>query len=137
MYRNTELKTVSKILSSSTSGSTIGGQVSAGMKRWVTFITVDAASAAGTEGLRLYVASVGVSNPTAASLIATGNRKAMIDLRATGKVGQANNSANGPPLQVPARPDAGAPLFSIAASKWMGVFSTLASANVFVQYYDE
>lgn len=137
MYKNTELKTVSKILSSSASGKTIGGQVATGMKRWVTFVTIDAANSAKTEALRLYVASVGVSNPTSASLIATSNRKAMIDIRATGKVGKRNISVNGPPLQVPMQPDAAAPLFSIASGKWMGVFATLASGNVFVQYYDE
>lgn len=136
-YRNTELKTVSKVLTSSASAINIGGQVPAGMKRWVTFLAADALLATGAESVRVYIASVGVSNPTAASLIATSNRKMVIDIRASGPAGAQQLCANGPPFQLPARPDTNAPLFSIAASKWLGAFATRTTGNLFVQYYDE
>ena len=142
--RNIELNTVSKVVTSETSGINIGGQVPSGMKRWVTFLTLDTMAITGCSSVRLYLASVGVSNPTKASIIATGNRKMLLDLRAsgiqasaaTGKTKQ-DLTPHGPPLQIPESPDANKPLFSIAGGKWLGVWASVTTANVFIQYYDE
>lgn len=135
--RNMELKTVSKVVTSETSALNIGGQVPAGMKRWVTFIGLDTMLITGASSVKLYLASVSVSIPTKASLIATGNRKMVLNLRATGLNSVRNQTPDGPPLMIPDKPDTNKPLFSIAASKWLGVWASYTSANVTLQYFDE
>lgn len=131
--RNIELKTVNKTITSNTAGKNIGGQVAAGMKRWVTFVSIDNVySAAGASQLRMYFASVSVSNPTKASLIATGNRKLMLDLRGT----QTSGFRKGP-VKVPKVQNIDTPLFSIAAEKWLGVYASKTTGIVTVQYFDE
>ncbi len=134
--RTKELKTVTKVLSSSTSYS-VGGQVPTGTKRWITFLQIDtgstaAAVAGGASQLGVYLASVGVSNPTKASIVATGNRKMLVHLRSTQMTG-----ARRPPLRVPPVPNPDAPLFSIASAKWLGVSATKTTGMLLMQYYDE
>jgi hypothetical protein len=132
--RNIELKTVSKVASSQASTLTIGGVVPAGMKRWVTFVSIDTPYIAGASQLGVYLASVGVSVPVKASLIATANRKMLIYLRST----QANTDPfRRTPLQIPKVPNIETPLFSIAGGKWLGVFATKTTANITLQYFDE
>lgn len=135
--RNRELKTESRLIASNVATACIGGQVPASMKRWVTFITLDGAALTGAKSLRLYLASVGVSNPTVASIVATANRKMVIDLRASGMTGRVNLTPDGPPLMIPDKPDADKPLFSIAGGKWLGATTTNTTALLHVQYYDE
>jgi len=130
--RNRDSKTVSTVVTSATSAINIGGQVPAGMKRWVSFIHVDTPLSTGASQVGVYLASVGVSNPTKASLIATGNRKGLFFLRATQLSGARN-----PPLRVPKVPNPETPLFSIAAAKWLGVWATKTTALVTVGYFDE
>ncbi|MFH0904231.1 MAG: hypothetical protein V1854_03475 [Methanobacteriota archaeon] len=137
MTRNIELKTQSRLIASAVATDTIGGVVPAGMKRWVTFITLDGASLAGAKSVRLYLASVGVSNPIVASIVATANRKMVIDLRASGMTGRVNLTPDGPPLMIPDKPDADKPLFSIAGGKWLGATTSRTTALVHVQYFDE
>lgn len=132
--RNVELQTTARYCSSDASTLNIGGQVPAGMKRWVTFISLDAASITDTLAVRVHLASVGVSVPTMASLVATGNRKMLLNLRASKMAGI---SRGGVPLQIPDKPDMDKPLFSIDEGKWLGVFASNLSANLFVQYFDE
>lgn len=137
MTRNIELKTVSKVVSN-TSQVNLGGQVPAGMKRWVTFICLDALSKDGSAFLRLYLASGTTALPTKANIIAAANRKMMIDLRASGvKNTRLNHTPDGPPLMIPDRPDANKPLFSIAAENFLGAFVSNTAANVTIQYFDE
>jgi len=132
--RNRELKTISKFITSETSAANFGGQVPAGMKRWVTFLMCDTKTVALVSNCKLYFASVGVSNPTKASMIATGNRKWFLSIDAT----QLSVSTKKHPVMIPpAGPDPDAPLFSIAAGKWMSVWATITSANLFMQYFDE
>ncbi len=138
--RNEDIKTVSKVVSSNTAaGIVIGGQVPTGTKRWVTFLAVDTLLITGASSVKVHFASVGVSNPTRASLIATGNRKWSIDLRATGLLRTNSHVAphNAPPLMVPVKINPDTPLFSIASGKWLGVNASNTTANVFVQYFDE
>lgn len=135
--RNLELKTLDKIVTSKVSGITIGGQVPAGMKRWVTFITLDSITQASAQSVRLHLASIGVSNPTKASLVATTNRKMLLDLRVSGLQGTQNISPHGPPLMIPDKPDTNKPLFSIAGGKWLGAYCSNTTAKAFVQYFDE
>ena len=135
--RNTELKWVSKQPKQETAGLNIGGQVPDNMKRWVTFLSLDTMFVTGASSVRLYLASVGVSDPTKASIIATGNRKMLLDLRATGLLGVQNLTPDGAPLMIPDKPDTNKPLFSIAAAKWLGVYASYTTANVHVQYFDE
>ena len=133
MIRNTELKTEEKIVTSATSGINLGGQVPAGMKRWVSFLSIDSmVIAGGASSLGLYFASVNVSNPTKASLIATGNRRALTFLRATGTSGLRKS-----PLTIPKNPSVDKPLFSIAAGNWLGVWATRTTALVGMRYFDE
>ncbi len=135
--RNLELKTIDKIVTSKVSGITIGGQVPSGMKRWVTFLILDSITQASAQSVRLHLASVGVSNPTKASLVATSNRKMLLDLRASGLQGTQNISPHGPPLMIPDRPDSNKPLFSIASGKWLGAYASNTTAKAFIQYFDE
>jgi len=132
--RNIELNTVSKVVTSDTSAINIGGQVPTGMKRWITFLMVDTNTARKASDCGLYLASVGVSNPTRASIVATGNRKDYIPL-----VGTQLSRSNSPrPLMKPSSgPNPDKPLFSIAGGKWLGVYASKTTANVFVQYFDE
>ena len=132
--RNTELKTTSKIVTSDTSQVTIGGQVPANMKRWVSFLTLDTATVNTASDIGVYFASVGVSNPTRASIVATGNRKRFIPMEGT----QLSRSSKSRPVMLPENgPDPENPLFSIAAGKWLGVYASLTTANVFMQHFDE
>ena len=135
--RNTDLKIVSKPLTQETAAINIGGQVPAGMKRWYTFLGLDTMLGTGASSVRLYLASVSVSNPSKASLIATGNRKMLLDVRATGVKGAQNQTPDGPPLMIPDRPNANAPLFSIASGKWLGTYASYTTANFTTQYFDE
>jgi hypothetical protein len=130
--RNRDLKTVSKVVTSTASAINLGGQVPAGMKRWVTFLELDTSLATGASQVGIYLASVGVSNPTRASLIATGNRKGLFFLRATQTSG-----ARDTPLRVPKIPNPETPLFSIASGKWLGVMATATTALVKVGFFDE
>ena len=133
MIRNTELKTAEKVITSATSGINIGGKVPAKMKRWVTFLKLDTIQVAGgASQVGVYLASVAVSNPTKASLIATGNRKDLVYLRATGVIGYSKT-----PLNIPKVPGMETPLFSIAAEKWLGVWATKTTAVLLMQYFDE
>lgn len=129
--RNMELKTTSMLVKDATASLTVGGQVPAGMKRWITFLSVDNA-AVSASSVALYFASVGVSNPSVASCVATGNRKLLLSLRAS-----LLSSVHKNFKQVPLKPNVNTPLFSIDAGKWCGVSSTGATGNLFVQYYDE
>jgi len=137
MTTNIELKTVSKVVTSAVAGITLGGKVASGMKRWVTFLALDSVHQAGAKSIRLYLASVGVSNPSVASIVATGNRKMMLDLRATGLIDHLGFVPGGPPLMIPDKPDSDKPLFSIAGGKWLGATASKTTALVFMQYYDE
>lgn len=147
--RNIELKLKSKVVTNNTAAINVGGQVPANMKRWVTFVGLDTMLITGVSSVRLYLASVSVSNPTKASLIATGNRKMLLDLRASGlRIATALSKTSGitrkndltpegPPLMVPDKPDANKPLFSIAGGKWLGLWASVTTANLTMQYFDE
>ena len=135
--RNKETQFTSKQVKQETAGLNIGGQVASGMKRWVTFLSLDTMLVTGASSVRLFLASVSVSDPTKASLIATGNRKMLVDLRATGLLDTQNLTPDGAPLMIPDRPDTAKPLFSIAAGKWLGVYASYTTANIHVQYFDE
>ena len=135
--RNIDLKLVSKPVTQETTGINIGGQVPAQMKRWYTFLGLDTMAVTGASSVRLYLASVSVSNPSKASLIATGNRKMLLDIRATGIKGAQNQTPDGPPLMMPDRPNANAPLFSIAGGNWLGAYASYTTANVTTQHFDE
>ena len=129
--RSKELVTVNVEIS--TTSGIVGGAVPAGMKRWVTFLSIDSRKiAAGGSAVGVYLASVGISDPTKASIIATSNRKAFFHLRGTQTSGMRK-----PPLTIPKHPSVDNPLFSIAAGKWMGVYATGTSSMIQVQYFDE
>ena len=133
--RSRELKTVSKMVTSETAAITLGGQVPSSAKRWVTFLMIDSQGAAmAMSDLALHLASVNVSNPTIASIVATSSRKRYIPLNATQK---SIASRYLPIMLPPSGPDPEAPLFSIAGGKWLGVVASLTAANVFMQYFDE
>ena len=131
--RNIELKTVTKLVKSNVPAH-IGGQVPAGMKRWVTFVSVDNGKtlATGASHLGVYFASVSTANAVIGSLTTTTHRKHLLHLRSTQTTGFRK-----PPITVPKVPNVDTPLFSIAESKYLGVFATRTTAQVTVQYFDE
>ncbi len=132
--RNREIKTKSKIVSSDTAALNIAGQVPSGMKRWITFLMFDTAATSRASDIKLYFASVSVSNPTRASIVATANRKLIMALEGT-KLSRSNKKR---PVMVPeSGPDPESPIFSIASGKWLGVYASLTTANVTAQYFDE
>lgn len=132
--RNRDIKTVYKVMSSSITQLTVGGQVPAGMKRWVTFLAVDSIMLSRASGIKAYFTSVGVSNPTKASLIATTYRKLGVAKYAT----QMSRVDGFRPVCFPLEgPNPNAPLFSIASGKWLGVYASYTTVGVFVQYFDE
>ncbi len=135
--RNLDIQSKTKVVTSKASQIVIGGQVPAGKKRWVCFIAVDSVHAAGAKAVNVHFASVGVSNPTKASIVATGNRKMFIPFRATGVKRGTCQVHGGPPFQIPWKPDPNAPLFSIAGGKWLGVACSNTTATVHVVYFDE
>lgn len=130
--RTKDIKTVNKVLTSDTSKINLGGQVPAGMKRWVTFLSADTVLHTGCSGFTLFLASVGISNATRASVIATGNRKYLLRGRATQHSGQRKY-----PVRIPSAPNPDTPLFSIASGKWLTATATLTTVQVIVQYFDE
>ena len=81
--RNRELKTVSKVITSGVANITIGGQVPANMKRWVTFLLMDSITTTRASDIGFYFASVAVSNPSIASTVLAANRKLLIPIDAT------------------------------------------------------
>jgi len=131
--QNQELQSASKVVSSDTSAITIGGQVPAGMTRWVTFIAIDALLVTNTEALRMIFASTGAT-PTKASLVLTSNRKYLVDLRASKAL---SLTPDGVPLMVPRQPNVDKPLFSIGSGAYLGVYASSITSNLFIQYYDE
>lgn len=132
MVRNIELKTTTMLVPDATASLTVGGQVPSGMKRWVTFLQVRAATSTGS-AVGLHIASVPVSNPTVASIVATTNRKHVIHVRAS-KVG---GGELGGTVNMPHTPNVNCPLFSIGEGKWCGVVASVLTAMIFAQYFDE
>ena len=132
MIRNTELKTV-EVEVPKTTATNIGGQVPAGMKRWITFLSLDSLIIdGGASNFGVYFASVGVSNASAGNIMATGNRKALAFLRAVKTTGMRKA-----PLTIPKNPSIDNPLFSIAAENWLGAYITKTTALVTMQYFEE
>ena len=84
--------------------------------------------------IAFWFASVSVSNPTVASIRATGNRKFQIVLTGT-MMSRANY---GRPFMLPiGGPDPANPIFSIAGGKWLGATTSIATGHAFIQYFDE
>ena len=142
-FRNTDLKTKHRIISSkltAVSANSLNiGQVPAGMTRWFTFLMLDTMNVAGASVTLLYIASVSTKIPTRVSMVLAANRKMALNLRATGLSTKSGHCPEGmPPICIPQRgPNVNIPLFSIAASKFIGCYCSGASAYVFVQYFDE
>lgn len=134
--RNMDLKTASKTFKLNASATNIGGQVPAGMKRWVTFLMVDTNMKGDASDGVIHFASIPISNPTKASIVAVDSRKLKLEWMAS-DLSLCN--CGGLPFQIPAGgPDPDSPLFSIAAGNFLAVFTSLgATANVFMQYFDE
>ena len=130
--RNIELKTVSKVITSETAAINLGGQVASGQKRWVTFLMIDTAARSRASDVVIHMASVSVSNPTKASIVATANRKLLIPMEGT-----MLSRSNKPRPLIMGEPGAENPLFSIAGGKWIGIYASLTTANIFMQYFDE
>jgi hypothetical protein len=132
--RTKDLKTAYKVVTSKTSQINLGGQVPTGMKRWVTFLSIDSIMNSRMSTFGVHFASVGVSNPTIASIVATGNKKLVVTAEGT----QASRTDKlRPVMHPPEGPNPDAPLFSIASGKWIGVMASLTTVGVFMQYYDE
>ena len=131
--RNKELQSVFKVASSDASALNIGGQVPAGMTRWVTFLQIDSAIVALASSNRVHFTEVDAS-ATQNSMITTTNRKLMVAYKAT----SISDSSHKLPLMIPEDgPDPDAPLFSIAEEKYLGVYCTATTAHIFCQFFDE
>ncbi len=134
--RSTELKTVAKVITSGIAGITLGGQVPSGMKRWVTFLLMDSITITRTSDIAFYLASVGVSNPSIASIVLAANRKLLIPIDAT-QLNKNRTNKKHPVMLPESGPDPESPLFSIASGKWLGVFASKTTGHIFMQYIDE
>ena len=142
-YRTKNLQTKDKIIQSKTSGYNIGGQVPSGMTRYVTFLYLSPGyEGVGFSAAKVYLASVGVSNPTRASIVATTYRKDVLQVHMSGysyttKKGPIMRGG-GPLLYFPDEINPAKPLFTIAGGKWLGVFlSHCSAADIMVQWFDE
>jgi len=131
--RNRELQSASKVVSSDASALNIGGQVPTKMTRWVTFLQIDSPTVALASSNRLYFAEVD-SSATKASMMSTTIRKLLLAYKAT----SLSDCSHKLPVMIPEDgPDPDAPLFSIAGGKYLGVYTSMTTAHVFCQYYDE
>ena len=142
-YRTRNIQTKDKIIQSKTSAYNIGGQVPAGKTRYVTFLYLSPGYAGvGLSAAKVYLASVGVSDPSRASLVATTYRKDVLQVHVSGysyttKKGPVMRGG-GPLLYYPDKIDPDAPLFTIAGGKWLGAFlSHCSAADIMVQWFDE
>ena len=132
--RNTELNLTSKIVTSDSSQIVVGSQVPAGMKRWYTFLQFDTATVNRASDCGLYLASVNVSNPTRASIVAVANRKLFIPVEGT----QLSRSSRKRPIMVPeGGPNPSAPIFSIASGNYLAAYASKTTANLTLQSFDE
>jgi hypothetical protein len=131
--RNQELKSVFKIASSDASALNIGGLVAAGHTRWVTFLQIDSPTVAIASSNKIHFTEVDAS-ATKNSMITTTNRKLMLAYKAT----SLSDCSHKLPIMMPEDgPDPEAPLFSIAGGKYLGVYTSVTTAHVFCQYFDE
>jgi len=136
--RSKELKTAYKIVTQSLAGLNIGGQVPASMKRWVTFLQVDTVDYKKLSHVAVYFISAAVSNPTKASCQSTGLRRFLVQLPGTLAATGISKAPSRRPFWFPSGgPDPDAPLFSIAGGKWLGIFASVTTAEVVMQYFDE
>jgi len=135
--RSRDLKTVCKNVGVTAASVNLGGQVPAGMKRYVTFLCVSPTqSAVGKSCCNavLYLGSVVTAYPTAASCKLVTHRKRTVLFQGL-KMSCTNTER---PLMIPNDgPDPDSPLFSIAASKYIGASASVHTVNVFMQYFDE
>jgi hypothetical protein len=111
----------------------VGSSVAAGMTRYVTFIAVSPRTGATGKGRRLYLCSTAASSTASTDTLASAAAKM--------KYVQCSASAESN-VHIPSKINTEAPLFTIAASKWLTVHQSSAQAgsgacSVFVQYYDQ
>ena len=115
---------------------TIGSSVAAGMKRYVTFISVRQNSITRGKGSKIWFCSVAASQGASTVTLASASEK--FTVRLTSAYGTNPKSFKYPG----SGPDPENPLFSVAASKFLVARSSSAQAGstsctVFVQYYDQ
>lgn len=115
---------------------TVGSAVPAGMTRYVTFIAISPRTGSASCGRRVYFCSApGLANTISTTALASTAAK----LRYT----QASNvTGTEPNVHFPKKINTEAPLFTIAASKYMHVFqndvtSGSGPTSIFVQYYEQ
>jgi hypothetical protein len=147
--RSLNIQSKQKVVSSNTSKLTIGGQVPASMKRWITFLRVDPSVIDAKGGFKtgkvIFISTVTASPPGSFFTVNTHTyRKDVLCIRATCTLGSRISTPGfihtpdgEPELQLPARIDPDKPLFSIAGGAYLGVFATGCTAHVFVSYFDE
>lgn len=112
----------------------IGSSVAANMTRYVTYIRVNQAAAAGNKGSKLWFCSTAASSTASTTAAANTAMKLMVLIPSAVGIDKV--------VELPAAPDTENPLFTIAASKWLSVRSSKlqlgsASCSIFVQYYDQ
>lgn len=111
----------------------VGSSVAAGMQRYVTFIAVTPRVGHMGKGRALFFCSTTASNTATTLTLASAAAKL--------KYVQISASAD-PNAHFPRKINSEAPLFSVAASKFLSVYQSSAQAgsgacSVFVQYYDQ
>jgi hypothetical protein len=122
VVRNYDLKTVSKVVT--TSPSSLGlGAVPPYMKRWVTFLRLE--NRFGGQQ-KLWLVSVATDTYATTPTRASARAKDRFLLQAADRVEV--------PSSGPLEP--GRTLFSIAADKYLNALTSHGSAALFVQYYD-
>jgi hypothetical protein len=136
--RSRELKTAYKIVTQSAASLNIGGQVPSAQKRWVTFLQVDTVNPKKISHVAVYFISTATANPSKAMLQSAGMRKFLAQLPGTlAGTGISKSPSRRPFWFPPAGPDPDAPLFSIAGGNYVGIFASVTTADVVMQYFDE
>jgi len=122
MVKNYDLKTVTKVIT--TSPSSLGlGAVPSYMKRWVTFLRIE--NRFGGQQ-KLWIVSVATDTYASTNTRASARAKDRFLLQAADRVEV--------PSSGPLEP--GRALFTIAADKYVNALTSHGSATLFMQYYD-
>ena len=122
----------------------IGSSVAAGMKRYVTFISVSRVQGDTNVGAKVFICSTSTAAKASTETLASASQKMKIILASAVYKASTSTKAGGPAnFSIPSHINTENPLFSIAESRFLTVreASTAALGNaavsVFVQYYDQ
>lgn len=140
--KNYNIQTVCKQIATESSHVVIGSSVAAGLTRYVTMVRVAQVTNGAGKGSRVVFCSAAASNTATNMTTASAIAKLSIGIpSAAAASAVARFRVPKKSITVPSQPNTEAPLFTVAASKWLtatlgSAAGTSATCVVFVQYYD-